>query len=125
MRIPAQLFSEIHSSMSDDIRNAAQVHFLNHKHSRHEEIYAMKDEIVHSLNHRHETNKARCYVLAKAFNNYKYGYTRSMVTVYTYSALSLDGAVYASAVHNMQGKKFLKAGFCVLLLYGLHRCRSM
>lgn len=59
-------------------------------------------------------DEEHCRVLAESLRNYKYSNGRGLMTIHFSSTVNLDSATYATAVHNVTGKKFLKKG----LLHG-------
>lgn len=101
--------------MCDDVGKAVQVHHLNCKHYRHEGIYARVNQIVDPSSPLHDTDEAYIRALPELFCNWKYDYARDMTKAYFSPAVNTGGALYRSAVHNIQDKKLLKHRYCMVI----------
>lgn len=48
-----------------------------------------------------------------------------MMSVYFCGTIKSDRATYVIVVHNVDRRKLLKDGYCMITLYGCHRRRSV
>lgn len=121
MNISPQKFSDRHLSMSDDLGKAAQVHPFNLDHYLHKETYTRVNQIAHSNNPLCDIEKSDCHALTESLCNSSYDYVRGILTVYLLSSANPISATYATAMHTIDVAKLAKEGYCMVMLYGLHR----
>lgn len=67
--------------LSDDSEKTAPVHHLVFDYYLHEEIYSRVDLLINQNNPPRDIHEAHCRTLAELFCNYKYIFTRDMITV--------------------------------------------
>lgn len=120
---PQKLSEDLHS-IFDDIGKGVQVHPLHLDHYLYEKICARTDQIVDLDSRLCDIDGSHCCVLGELFRNYNYKYTRTMKTVYAFSAINQEGTSYRITVQNVGIMRLQKDGYCMLMLDGRHLHRS-
>lgn len=95
----------------------------NPDHYLHEEIYRKVDQVVNMDKPLNDINESQFRALSKSFCNCNYDHARRMMTVYNSFTVKANGTTYVTAVHNVEGLKLLKAGYCMVMLDGRYQRR--
>lgn len=88
-------------------------------------MYTRKDLNANRNKPLHDVDEEYCSTLAVDFCNVTYHYVRGLMTFYFSSTVNSDCAVYATAVQNVRGMKFLIDDYCEIMSDCCYRPRSV
>lgn len=111
----AQTLFEIHSSTSNDSKNALGDCPLNFDNSRHERISARVHNVLDPNIPVHDIDDRHCHVIAELLLNSSQFCARGTMTAYFLHADNLGGATCTSAGHKINGKMLLRHGYCMVI----------
>lgn len=98
--------------------NAKVVHSLILEKHSHEDMYAKVNQIMGFNNYIRGIDKTPCCTPAEPFEICRFNYERIMVSIYFLTDANKNAATYAGAIHNVDGRRFLKNGQGRLFMIG-------